>query len=171
MNLWRSTYEVLVKVMKWSVMVAVLCNILILLICVIDIIGSKFFNLGIPGAVVFVEQLNLVLVFMAVAYTQVERGNIGVAFLNKYLSTGLNQAIKLTGYVLGILVCGFFSWRTLVLMLNMIATRDIANTSAIEFPLWPFAMVNLWGYVLLTIAFILCLVREQNSATEKKDSI
>jgi TRAP-type C4-dicarboxylate transport system permease small subunit len=167
MNLWRAIYKVLTKVMKWSVMVALFSSAAILLISVIDVIGSKFFNRGIPAAVSFVEALNLVVVFMAVAYMQTERGNIGIAFLNRYLPKGLNYAIALTGYALGILVCGFFSWRTLVLVQNMLATRAINAGAVIEFPLWPFALVNFYGYTMLTLAFILCLGRGIIAGSEK----
>jgi TRAP-type C4-dicarboxylate transport system permease small subunit len=166
-NLWQATYAVLAKVIKWSVLVALFCAVVIMMVSVIDVIGAKFFDRGLPGSTAFVEELNLVLVFMAVAYVQIERGNIGIAFLNRYLPTGLNHAIALAGHVLGILVCGFFSWRTLILVQHMIATGDIKNAAAIEFPLWPFALVNFYGYALLTIAFILCLGRGIIAGSEK----
>ena len=156
-NLWHSIYDVLAKVIKWSVLVSVFCAVVILLLSVIDVVGSKFFNRGLPAATSFVEELNLVLVFMAVAYVQTERGHLRIALLNRYMPTGLRHAVVLLGHVLGILICGFFSWRTLILMQNMLATSDIKNAAVIEFPLWPFALVNFYGFAILTTAFIMCL--------------
>jgi TRAP-type C4-dicarboxylate transport system permease small subunit len=166
-NPWRSVYDTLYKIMKWSMLVTVLGTVIVLLLCVLDVIGSKFFNRGIPGSVALIAQMNLVMVFMAVAFAQIERGNIGIAFLNRYLPAGLNHAIAMAGHALGMLLCGFLSWRTLVLVQEMIAIGDINNSGGLEFPYWPFGMVNLYGYAMLTIAFILCFGRELVASLKK----
>jgi TRAP-type C4-dicarboxylate transport system permease small subunit len=138
---------------------AVISTALILVLSVTDIIGSKFFNRGVPGANAFVEELNLVVVFMAIAYVQIERKHVTITMLHRCMSERIKHWITLFGDVLGILTCGFFSWRTFILMQNMIAISDIKNAAAIEFPLWPFALVNFYGFIILTIAFILCLIK------------
>jgi TRAP-type C4-dicarboxylate transport system permease small subunit len=159
MLLWQNLYDVLARVIKWSVIAAVISTALILVLSVTDIIGSKFFNQGFPGANAFVEELNLVVVFMAIAYVQLERRHMSITMLHRFMSSGVKHAITLFGDVLGILACGFFSWRTFILMRNMIAISDIKNAAAIEFPLWPFALVNFYGFAILTIAFIMCFVK------------
>lgn len=166
MNLWHSVYDVLAKVTRWSAIVAVVCAVVVLLMSVIDVTGAKFFNWGLPGALELTEQLNLVLVFMAVAYVQLERGHMRVNLLETFMSAGLQHAIRLFSHVLGILVCGFFSWRTLVLMQNMIAAGEY-KYGRIEFPLWPFGFVNFYGFALLTVAFILCLGKGIIAGSEK----
>lgn len=167
MKLWHGIYAVLDRVIKWSVYVAVFCSAVILIASVLDVIGAKFFNHGLPGANAFVEELNLVLVFMAIAYVQIERGHLNITMISRLMSPGLKHVMTLGGHVLGILACGFYSWRTLVLVQTMIATHDIKNAAAIEFPLWPFALVNFYGYAMLTVAFILCFGRGIIAGAEK----
>ena len=49
MLMWQNLYDVLARIIKWSVVVAVISTALILILSVTDIIGSKFFNQGSPG--------------------------------------------------------------------------------------------------------------------------
>lgn len=165
-SLWHRVAGGLGRVMDVSVMVAVAGTALILVLSVADIFGSKFLNRGVPGANAFVEELNVVVVFMAIAYVQLHRKHVTITMLHRFMPPRVKHAITLSGDVLGILAGVFFSWRTFVLMQNMISVSDIKNAAAIEFPLWPFALVNLFGFVMLTIAYVLCFVRGVDSGSD-----
>lgn len=154
------------RVITASVVVAVVGTALILVLSVADIFGSKFLNRGVPGANAFVEELNVVVVFMSIAYVQLHRKHVTINMLHRFMSPWVKHAITLSGDVLGILTGIFFSWRTFVLMQNMISVSDIKNAAAVEFPLWPFALVNLIGFVMLTVAYVLCFVRSVVTGTD-----
>ena len=158
MNLWRFIFEALLKVTKWSVIVALLCAAFILVVSVIDVIGSKFFNWGIPGAVAFIEELNLVMIFMAVAYVQLSRGHISVNVFAKRLSSRTNHALKLAGYILGMFASGLVSWRAVVLTQTMI---ELSSTKAglVKFILWPFPLAIVVGFGLLALAFLITFIK------------
>ena len=153
-NLGNSVYAWLARIIKYSAVVSAVAAAVILLMSVIDVIGSKFFGWGLPGAFELTEELNLVLVFMAVAYVQLDRGHMRVNLLETYIPAGLKHALALAGQVIGTVVCGFFSWRALVLLQDMIVSSEY-RYGRINFPLWPFGLIYLFGFTLLTVAFIL----------------
>jgi TRAP-type C4-dicarboxylate transport system permease small subunit len=128
------------------------------LLAVTDVIGYKLFSHGIPGASDLIEEFNVILVSMAIAYVQLERGHIRITVLEKFMSAGLSYGMRLAGYIIGILVCGLLSWRALILLQNMIENA-VRKVGAIYFPLWPFSLALFLGFSFLTIAFIISLSR------------
>ena len=157
-NLWSYIDTGITKVATWCVFVAVFCIAVMMLLGVMDVIGDKFFARGIPSALEFIAQLNVVIVFLAVAYVVLERGHITMNVIENRISKRLNNVMRLVGYFLSILFCGFIGWRSLILVQRLIESA-VPNSGQIRFPLWPFASALFFGCVLMTIAFILVAVR------------
>ena len=129
-----------------------------MVIAFVDVIGSKFFSWSLKGAAEFIEELNVLLVFLAIGYVELERGHIRISVLEHIPFKGLSNVMKLFRYLVGILVIGILSWRTFVFAQKMFAT-GVAKNSPIDFPIWPSAMVVFLGFSFLTIAFILLFIK------------
>ncbi|MFX0200946.1 MAG: TRAP transporter small permease subunit [Candidatus Hodarchaeota archaeon] len=146
------------KVTVWFLFVSVLCLVVMMVLLTIDIITTKFFNMPIPGVTEIVEDLNIPLVFMAMAYVQLERGHIaGPIFENRFSAT-INNYIKIGGYFLGILITSFVAWRSISLLKEMLAVGEV-KSGAIHFPLWPFALSSALSFVLFALTLALSIVR------------
>ncbi len=152
-KLWLSVDGMITSGVRWFVYIAAASAGVMMLLAFTDVIGAKFFHHGILGAGEMIEELNIVLVFMAIAYVQADKGHIRITFLEKYMSSWLNHALRLAGYFLGVLISGFLSWRALVLFqkhISVMATKE----GAVSFILWPFSLALLIGLILLTIVFL-----------------
>jgi len=156
---WQLVDFILTKITGWYVIIAELAALIIMLLSVADVIGAKFFNNGIPSATELVEQLNVPLVFGAVAFVTLERGHIRIDSLDSRMSETVKYILKIFSRVLEILVCGFLSWRSFLLVQDMVE-NFYRNSGTWTFPLAPFAAAVMIGFILLTIASMLCLGRE-----------
>jgi TRAP-type C4-dicarboxylate transport system permease small subunit len=148
----------LARIIKWPVFVSASCIGLMMLLAVTDIVTSKFFSLPIPGTAEIIEEANVFVICMAVAYVQLSRGHISVNVFAKCLSSRTNHALNLAGYILGMLASGLVSWRAVVLTQTMI---ELSSTKAglVKFVLWPFPLAIVVGFTLLTLAFLITFVK------------
>ncbi|OGO17457.1 MAG: hypothetical protein A2Z02_03540 [Chloroflexi bacterium RBG_16_48_7] len=158
-NIWQKIDFILEKILSWYVIVAEIAAIAIMLLSVVDVVGSKFFNQGIPSAIELVEQLNVPLVFGAIAFVAIERGHIRIDSLDAAWSTSVKYLLKIFSRIVEMAVCGFLSWRSLILVQDMIE-KFARSTGSIMFPLLPFGLSVLIGFILLTVAAILGIGRE-----------
>ena len=158
-NVWQKIDFILAKIISWYAIVAEIAAAVILLVSIVDVIGSKFFNYGIPSAIELVEQLNVPLVFGAVAFVAIERGHIRIDSLDATWSSSVNFLLKIFSRIIEMAVCGFLSWRSLMLVQDMIE-KYARSTGSIMFPLLPFGLSVLIGFILLTVAAILGIGRE-----------
>ena len=156
---WQLIDFILTKIIGWYVIIAEISAAIIMLLSVADVIGAKFFNHGIPSATELVEQLNVPLVFGAVAFVTLERGHIRIDSLDAHLSEKVKYILKIFSRIVEIIVCGFLSWRSFILVQDMIE-NFYRNSGTWTFPLAPFAAAVLIGFILLTIASMLALGRE-----------
>lgn len=153
-----SSNSVVVRISKWLAIAAAVCIGLVMMLSVIDITSSKIFHTPVPGTIDFVSELNVLLIFLPLAYLAQERGNISVDIFERFMSSGVAYAFKLFGYLLSILIIGFCSWRSLALVQNAI-TGKVYKSGTIDFPVWPSNAVVFLGFTLLTIVFIFLLAR------------
>lgn len=130
-----------------------------MLVSVVDVVGAKFFNFGIPSATEFVEQMNVPLVFGAIAFVALERGHIRIDSLDAVISSPIKLLLKIFSHVIEMAVCGFLSWRSLILVQDMIE-KFARSVGSIMFPLLPFGLAVFIGFTLLTVAAILGIGRE-----------
>jgi len=159
-NYWMHIEGVITIIARWCVYIAAVSAAVMMSIAIIDVIGSKLFQHGILGASEMIAELNIVLVFMALAYVQIDTGHIRITFLEKYVSYRMNYVLRLISHALSAFIFGFMSWRALVLLLKYIDSGTTKGGGVVHFPLWPFAAILLLGVALLTIVFIMLFIRE-----------
>ncbi|MGI9951900.1 TRAP transporter small permease [Moorellaceae bacterium AZ2] len=162
----RTTFavaEVVLSKVVWALSIAsTVCLAAIMLIAVIDIVGTKFFRQAFPGAPEFIQSLNAPLVFLAVAFVQLDRGHTRIELLQQRMPRVIKHGIRLTGNILGIIICFVFGWRGFVYMQECMLAHKTAG-GAVQFPIWPFVATLMVGYFLLALAFIVSLMKEVGS--------
>ena len=150
--------RVIVRIAKWLVYISALSAVVIIAIAVIDVVSSKTVNWSIPSSVEFIGELNVLLVFLVIAYAAQERGHIRITIMEKYMSPAVKFAFKLFMHFIAILVGGLCTWRTVVLVQTSIESHVI-RSGGINFPVWPFNIAVLIGFTFRTIVYILLFAR------------
>ena len=153
-TLWQSIYYIFEKITGWYVIVAEIAAAIIMLLSVADVIGAKVFNQGIPSATELIEQLNVPLVFGAVAFVGLERGHIRIDTLDAHISSPVRHLLKILSHVVEMLVCAFLTWRTYVLVQYMIEHVSRSDGTW-TFYLLPFSLSVFIGFILMTLAAML----------------
>ncbi len=134
----------------------------IMFIAVIDIVGTKFLRHAFPGAPEFIQSLNAPLVFLAVAFVQLDRGHTRIELLQQRMPRAVKCGIRLTGNILGIIICFVFGWRGFVYMQECMLAHKTAG-GAVKFQIWPFVATLMIGYFFLALAFVISLIKEVGS--------
>ena len=154
------------RVIKWLSYIAAGCAGVTMLIAVADVISTKLLRYSIPSSVEFIEELMVLMVFLSIAYVAQERGHIRVTILERFMPGSLRFAFELFGHLVGIMVIGFLSWRSFVLLRYAIVTK-LVKDGTIKFPLWPSDLAVFIGFTCLTIAFILLFAKTIVAETKK----
>lgn len=82
------------------------CSLLVVaLLCTINAITSKSVGIAIPNGTEWVAYLNIAVVFLAMAYIQVERGHTVVDLFSTKYPKALQKAVTVIGHVLGAVIC------------------------------------------------------------------
>ncbi|MFC1945983.1 TRAP transporter small permease [Chloroflexota bacterium] len=166
MRFWLLVDSMMTRICNWYVIVAEIAAAVIMLISVIDVVGSKLFNQAIPSAAELVAQLNVPLVFGAIAFIVLERGHIRIDTLESRFSIGLNFVFKLISHALVFAVSGFLSWRALILLQDNIV-NIYRNSGTWTFLLWPFVLSVLIGLILLALASVVAFGRTLRAGPEE----
>ena len=103
---------------------------------VADIIGIKFFNWPVPGAIEMVGFLGVVVTAFAIAYTQVLRGHIQVEFFVMRLPRRVRASVTAFVSLLGIALFALLAWRSYDFALALQSTGEVSMTQRI--PFYPF---------------------------------
>lgn len=118
---------------------------------VADIIGIKFFNWPIPGAIEMVGFLGVVVTAFAIAYTQVLRGHIQVEFFVMRLPKRLQASVIALVSLLGVTLFALLAWRSYDFARILQSTGEVSMTQRI--PFYPF--VDAIAFCCLPVCLVL----------------
>jgi len=118
---------------------------------VADIIGIKFFNWPIPGAIEMVGFLGVVVTAFAIAYTQVLRGHIQVEFFVMRLPKRLRASVIALVSLLGVALFALLAWRSYDFARVLQSTGEVSMTQRI--PFYPF--VDAIAFCCLPVCLVL----------------
>jgi TRAP-type C4-dicarboxylate transport system permease small subunit len=149
----------LTRVSKWVTAVAAFAGGVMMAIAVIEVIGHAAFRYSIPMGTEFIEELNVVLVFFAIAYVARERGHIRITVLEPFMPLIVRRIFKLLGYVMGILIFSFECYASGVYGLYAYSV-PLEKFGVIDFVRWPFIAVVFAGCALLVIMYVLLIALE-----------
>ena len=157
-SIWLFIDSAITRFTNWLTYGAIFCITVQLALGTLDIIGTKFFSMPIPGTLNYIEELNVALVFLALGYVTVERGHITILVIENKISRGFRNALYGLGYILSFLLGVFLSWRSFILLETYIVESQL-KSGIFQFPLWPFALTMFLGFTFMTIGFILVFIR------------
>ena len=124
--------------------------LVMMLIGVVDIIGTKFFNIPLPGAYEATEALMVVAVFLALPYTQRQRQHIAVDLFVTRLGPRARHALDIVGVSLTFAIFALVAWRGWVLGLDSLAIREYAS-GIVQFPMYPSKLALAVGATLMAL--------------------
>jgi len=128
---------------------------------VADIIGIKFFNWPVPGAIEIVGFLGVVVTAFAIAYTQVLHGHIQVEFFVMRLPRRARAGVMAFVSLLGVTLFTMLAWRSYDFALVLQNTGEVSMTQRI--PFYPF--VHAVAFCCIPVCLVL-LVEFLKSVTE-----
>lgn len=129
-------------------------------LCTANVFTTKLFKFGILNATDLVTYLNIPVVFLAIAFIQVERGHTNIDLLLDKFPKLIQQIIMFLSYLLGCAVCAFIGWREVTLTAEKFANLAKASQARTSFVVWPFAAIVAIGFITLAIAMLWCALRE-----------
>ena len=144
---------------RWTSYLAAVALGVITFVCFVDVITWKFFGWTLPSATDLVTYLNLVLVFLAAAYVQMDRGSVAIELLQNKFNRVVKLAVRIFASTLGAGSCFFASYRSWYQLADLYNTHAMA-TGDWHFRLWPFQAVLVFGFFCLGLAFLFTICRD-----------
>lgn len=158
---WAKKIDCIIFKIMWGISaLAGVSLVVVALLCTVDAFGAKLFSSSVPNGTEWVTYLNIPVVFLAIAFIQIERGHTTVDLLSSKFPKWLRKVISTIGNLLGIFISGYVGMCEWRLMLDKMRTAAKASSSANSFVIWPFACIVALGFFLLMVSFIWCLIRE-----------
>ena len=137
---------------NWLNRVAGIALVVMLVLIVADIIGSKLFKWPIPGGIEIVGFLGVMVIAFAIARTQVLRGHIEVEFLVERLPQTTQKVIAGIVYFLGMALFALLAWRSCDFGYTLQVKGEVSMTQ--EIPFYPFV----YGIALCSISMFMVLL-------------
>ncbi len=150
--------SIVVRITRYCSYVSAAALAIIMVLAVVDVICAKFFHKSIPNATEYIQYLNVVIVFLAMAFVQVDRGHTSVDLFYGMFPKWLKWLIHFIFYLVGIAINGLFGYYGIVLTISKFSLASKSN-GASGFYLWPFALLMSIGLFLLALTNVWCVVR------------
>jgi len=158
--------DIVTTVTKWLTIVSAICIAAMLLVNIIEVIGRKWFNWSLIGYLELTEQLMVFVSILPMAYIAMERGHIRITMVSDRLPAAGRFALEIFGYVLGIIVMVFCTWRAFAQM--QYAMKIHLSTNTLSIPIWPTNLVIMIGFGLLFFSWLLLLIKKIVIAVQTK---
>ena len=130
----------------------------LMLFAAAEIIGRYFFNAPIPGHVEIVELIMVGVVFLGLAYTQLQNGHIRMQILQKRIFRGRSYYVaEAVILLLSLVVFAMITRSSFLETLDAYEFGDI--TSYINWPTWPAKMCVPLGCFFLCVRLFMQLVQ------------
>jgi TRAP-type C4-dicarboxylate transport system permease small subunit len=152
---WYTTWT------KWLSYAAGLALLSVVIVCVVDTVGWKLpgVHKSIPSSVDFITYMNVALVFLAVAFVQMDRGSVAIEMGQDHFPRWLKVGVRMFGYLLGFGSALYVVYRGLYLLQDL-WTNKVTASGVWKFPLWPFEVCLLIGMFFLAWGFVVTGVRD-----------
>lgn len=127
---------------------------LMVLLVVSHISGRFLFNKPIPGTIELVEMAIVVVVFFALAYTEVRKGHVQIELLVSRLPAGARRILATVMYFFGAAFFIIVAWRVALLMWSYLFP-SIRTSDILDIPFAPFIFVIAIGSLALSLEMLL----------------
>jgi TRAP-type C4-dicarboxylate transport system permease small subunit len=144
---------------KWMSYLAGAALFVVVLLAFVDVVGSKVFNWPVPDQHDLIGLLNIVLVFLAVFYGQMDRGATAIELIQKHFHRLMKVAIRTLGGFLGFASCELLAWRGAVYLHKLLA-EHMVTSGKLHVPLWPFEIAFVVGFGFMGLGFLMTTTRD-----------
>lgn len=134
-----------------------------------DVVGTKFFDWPVPGALEVTESTMVLIVFGALAYTQSKRGHIRVELLYNYCGPRMQAAMDAITHLVALVYFALLCW----LGVNeFLYSWDLgeATMGTVRFPLYPARFLLAAGTFLLVVTLALDVIDDLRRVAGKAPS-
>lgn len=144
--------------MTSSVLMGTISGIGIFVMMVVVVLdGSmRLFSSSIGITVELTSSMMVLVVFGALAYTEIEDKHVRATVMLHFFSDKINDILRICGYFISILVSSIFTWEMFSYTLHATKIKKTALSSSL--PFYPFCWVAVVGIVLLLIVYIYKLI-------------
>lgn len=163
----------MLKLSRWISYLVGASILIIMLLALVNVIVTKLFKFSVPSATEWITYLNILSVFPAVAFVQLDRGHTRVDLFDNHFPRFVQKIIEAGGNILGAALCFLISWRAFVLFQDQFRKGTMSSTSTLTkgaFPLWPFSLMLAVFCTIWALAFIWSIIRifmRKNGKTEE----
>jgi TRAP-type C4-dicarboxylate transport system permease small subunit len=150
-------FDWIARITRWLTILAACCLAIMMVIVFIDIIGTKFFRMSIPGALDISEELMVFLTLLPLAYLAAEKGHIRITLLESRLSPGIRFIVEIIQYVIATAITGIITWRVFVEFQKTYQFMQLK--SGLDMPIWPANLATVIAFGFLTLVWFLQLAK------------
>lgn len=135
--------------------ISILCLSVMLVTVILQVLMRELFDFPLVGAEEFVRYLMIWIVLFPLAFTLREGGHIAMAELRDMLPKPIREGLSIFSDVCSLIVFAIVSWSSL----SVIIENPNNTTATLQIPFWVFFLPNLLGFVLLTVGYLLILMK------------
>jgi TRAP-type C4-dicarboxylate transport system permease small subunit len=123
-----------------------------------DVFGRYVLNRPIKGNQDIVVMLLVLAIFLAVSYTQLKKGHIGVELLYSRLSGRIQVILDIFNYLLGTAIYGLMAWQLIQRAINIwMSPKPPPTGFVLPIPYAPFILIAGIGALALCLVLIMDL--------------
>jgi len=139
--------------------------ILLMLLITADVLLRALLKWPILGTNELSEFMMIIVVYLAIAYTQHKKSHVSVDLLITRFPKKLQAIVDSVTYFLGFSLCTLMAWQAFV---DVGRLRDIGRVSDIlSIPVAPFQLVMAIGFVVFCLVLLLDLLHSIRKATKE----
>jgi len=156
---FRRIYRVYQMIVRTGGTLSGVCVLVMVSTIVIDITGRTFFFKPLEGTLELNEMLMVLIVFLGLAWTQSQRGNVKIEVFASRLSFKSARVVDLAVLTMSLLFASLITIGGTVEALHSTRIRE-AVWGIARFPVWPGKIMLAFGCFLLCIQFLIDIIHE-----------
>jgi TRAP-type C4-dicarboxylate transport system permease small subunit len=165
---FRRIYRVYQMIARTSGTLSGVCVLVMVLTIVLDVTGRTFFYKPLDGSLELNEMLMVLIVFLGLAWTQSQRGNIKIEVFTSRLSYKSARAVDLAVWTMSLVFASLITIGGTIEALHSTRIRE-AVWGIARFPVWPGKIILAFGCFLLCIQFIVDIIKELGHLLSRKE--
>lgn len=126
-----------------------------------DVIMRGLFHSPIPGVLEIVQALNVIIIFLSIAFVQRLKGHIKIDLVVSHMSPAQLDAFETFCWIVGLAVFSLLTWQMSIFTVESWRVRE-ATMGLIYFPVYPIKFLIAVGSFLLCLGFIIDITRSIN---------
>ena len=141
---------------KTNVFCGIFAEILVMFLVVLvvaEIIARILFNHPIPGQTETAQLTLVAIVYLAVSYTQMQKGHVRVEAIISRATGAKREFMEAFTMAIGLFVSLMMLWGTGERAINSVRNQEFI-TGAINFPVWPGRCTVVLGFFLLSLTLL-----------------